>query len=215
MNHWYPLGRPCVHAFTSAGPVDNFPRHRGVPAAVDEAQGASAIRPSTCEKIHLCNSGGNPRHPGFRGACRFGRAPGFHVTWHGLPHRVARLIRCRGLPDVLESNTRAVHRAARQGESAQELHARRTTDLPRSRRTRISESFSIPGRSLPREASRAPGAEPLAVATHKESPVSKRTYQPNNRRRARKHGFRTRMRTRAGRAIVSARRRKGRAKLTA
>ncbi len=43
----------------------------------------------------------------------------------------------------------------------------------------------------------------------------KRTFQPNNRRRARKHGFRLRMRTRAGRAIVSARRSKGRAKLTA
>jgi large subunit ribosomal protein L34 len=45
--------------------------------------------------------------------------------------------------------------------------------------------------------------------------VSKRTYQPNNRRRARKHGFRLRMRTRAGRAILSSRRRKGRAKLSA
>ena len=44
--------------------------------------------------------------------------------------------------------------------------------------------------------------------------MSKRTFQPNNRRRARKHGFRARMRTRAGRAIVSARRRKGRNKLT-
>ncbi len=43
----------------------------------------------------------------------------------------------------------------------------------------------------------------------------KRTYQPNNRRRARRHGFRLRMRTRAGRAIVSARRRKGRRRLTA
>jgi large subunit ribosomal protein L34 len=43
----------------------------------------------------------------------------------------------------------------------------------------------------------------------------KRTFQPNNRRRARVHGFRLRMRTRAGRAIVSNRRGKGRRKLTA
>lgn len=42
----------------------------------------------------------------------------------------------------------------------------------------------------------------------------KRTFQPNNRKRARVHGFRLRMRTRAGRAIVSNRRRKGRQTLT-
>ncbi|APX33514.1 MULTISPECIES: 50S ribosomal protein L34 [Brachybacterium] len=44
--------------------------------------------------------------------------------------------------------------------------------------------------------------------------MSKRTFQPNNRRHAKKHGFRARMRTRAGRAIVNARRAKGRAEIT-
>jgi large subunit ribosomal protein L34 len=45
--------------------------------------------------------------------------------------------------------------------------------------------------------------------------MSKRTFQPNNRRRAKVHGFRLRMRTRAGRAILGARRRKGRTELSA
>ena len=43
----------------------------------------------------------------------------------------------------------------------------------------------------------------------------KRTYQPNKRRRAKRHGFRHRMSDRAGRSIIKARRRKGRQKLSA
>lgn len=43
----------------------------------------------------------------------------------------------------------------------------------------------------------------------------KRTFQPNTRRRKRKHGFTQRMQTRAGQAIIKRRRAKGRKRLSA
>ena len=41
----------------------------------------------------------------------------------------------------------------------------------------------------------------------------KRTYQPHRKRRIRTHGFRARMKTAAGRQVLSNRRRKGRRRL--
>jgi large subunit ribosomal protein L34 len=44
--------------------------------------------------------------------------------------------------------------------------------------------------------------------------MPKRTYQPHRKRRIKEHGFMKRMATKAGRAVLTARRRKGRHALT-
>jgi len=61
-----------------------------------------------------------------------------------------------------------------------------------------------------------PGARDARRWEHREvsEDVVKRTFQPHRKSRKRTHGFRKRMRTRAGREVLRRRRRKGRRQLT-
>ena len=87
-------------------------------------------------------------------------------------------------------------------------------ELTENARFALIAGFAIRARlGLDRAARGSRGPRVRLVKAGNQSSIMKRTYQPSKTRRARTHGFLVRMKSRGGRAVINARRAKGRKRL--
>jgi large subunit ribosomal protein L34 len=202
------LARPVLHTTLSqllggsgSDLVSKSRRNREFPCPVGESLVFGAARSMDANNLCTCGSTSCPQ-------VRAQLSPGCGVSWSDTRYGVSPC-RVRGRIDPV-----LAHHVPLAG-----LHRRRP--VPHVHDSPTHRSFH--GRAVPVDPQLAmvsrstrPGDQTVVPSPSSGvNTLSKRTFQPNNRRRHKTHGFRLRMRTRAGRSILSSRRRKGRNRLAA